>query len=782
MKPVERKVGLARGAARRRPLELAFKALIFFLLCPGAGSGEQLLFDTAAQWSQWQLSPGAVELTRQGVIRPRVVRKDINASLNALELGGGLRGVGSNSSQGLNLLDGDLTTGWRPDPSAAEKDWWIELDLGRGVSAYRVNLVFAEDGPPFEIFDLLLSTGEKARDNARVPVEGTLVYRIEERIASSGRQRISFELDQERPTPIQYIRIQVLRTPPEAQLVEVEVEAFGDNLIEALEARGGSVEAVVEVEGGERDDVPLGNAVRLIDGLANTYWRYGRASRGLSDINGYVTINLGAVYWVDLVRLISFIDRWRGFDFKFYEILTSDGSRSPDGSLIWDKHFAGLGTGRDSQRGLADHHFAPIPTRYVRLWWKFWDAACATAQADDSKSWPNCGAGGQTSELQIFGQGVPRELRLQSPILDLGGDKNITTIAWDAAVPLDTRLEIRSRTGNLLVPELTFHDKNGKIVTERRWEKLIKSFRGRIDTTFVTGSDWSPWSRIYLVAGEPFQSPVPRRYLELEARLVTDSPLTRVELDWLAVEFSEPLAEGVVGEIFPMEVEPGVESTFSYYLRAPVTRSGFDRLQVTASTPLDFDQVLVQGEAVEAEVRPDSTGFWLTLPRPVSRNELVELRFRSTVFLHGTRFDVFLADTRLDSTVRQRVEAGDADVQVASNTNIVRLPLGNKRVANLTVGPRLLTPNGDGTNDLLQLSFDLVNLLERRPMQLQVWDLAGRLVARVEAMGVAGAQQLVWDGRDGNGVLVRPGNYILRLWIGGDAREQTVERIVAVAY
>ena len=64
-------------------------------------------------------------------LRPGFIRRDINAVTNAARFGGGIHGVGSNPTRAGNLIDGDRTTYWSPDPSALLEDWWIEIDLGR---------------------------------------------------------------------------------------------------------------------------------------------------------------------------------------------------------------------------------------------------------------------------------------------------------------------------------------------------------------------------------------------------------------------------------------------------------------------------------------------------------------------------------------------------------------------------------------------------------------------------------------------------------------------------
>ena len=72
-----------------------------------------------------------------------------------------------------------------------------------------------------------------------------------------------------------------------------------------------------------------------------------------------------------------FVSR-RRWNFQFYEVMTSDGSLSPDGTRIWDKHFSGRAPIEERSRGVVDHYFDLTPTRFVRVFWKFWDINCAS--------------------------------------------------------------------------------------------------------------------------------------------------------------------------------------------------------------------------------------------------------------------------------------------------------------------------------------------------------------------------------------------------------------------
>lgn len=70
-------------------------------------------------------------------------------------------------------------------------------------------------------------------------------------------------------------------------------------------------------------------------------------------------------------------------------------------------------------------------------------------------------------------------------------------------------------------------------------------------------------------------------------------------------------------------------------------------------------------------------------------------------------------------------------------------------------------------NPATQLAF---NVVEAGPVNLLVYDLAGRLVRTlVDADLPVGAQEMVWDGRDDAGMRVASGAYVARLHTGGQA-------------
>ena len=763
--------------------------LICTVLSVPAASADEIRFASRRDWQAWSL-PGTVELTPQGALKPVAARRDINAALNAAAFGGGIRAAGSNLRAAPLVMDGDLSTGWSPRMDDPPENWNIEVDLGRGVSARRVKLIFDPQGPAPALFNLLLSTGEHAVDEVDNPIAGTVIYRQRERFKENTRHEITYELDQSFHTPIQYVRLDLLALDPNTRLLEVEVEALGDNLALGTLERGGNLEVVLDAFV-TQDLIPLGNARVLIDGDLSTRWFVRRTIQAERDVFSHIILDLGATYFVDKLKIVGgvvarpgggitggsgrFVDFFvtlRSFGFNFYEVLGSDGSVAPDGTLIWQKYYSG--TANDYVKkvtGAATHEFGLVPTRFIRVLWKSWDA---------SNRWAFRGF---AEELQVFGEGFPQNLEFRSHIMDFQSTKSLNALSWEADVPPGTRLEIRSRSGNEVENLLTYYDKNGKEVTERKYNKLIPSFKGPIDTSRVIGGDWSAWSKLYAFSGQEFQSPSPRRYAQIQMRMVTEDPSVALQLDALSIAFSDPLSQRAVSEIFPTEVMPGKETEFRFFLRPRETKaSGFDHLVVETPTPTRFIRALVNDAPLEVENEPVEAGFAVTFPQPLRDNDLVELRFAAQVFQQSTPFVLFIQDARTEDVSRQRVDPGDATDQVASSTNVVGLPVARDLLLNVVLDAEVLTPNGDGINDALAVRADVINILEPRPWHLRLYDLAGHaLVARSQAV-TAGTRDFTWDGRDQAGQLVPPGLYVLELHLDGDAHQQRVRRVVSVVY
>jgi hypothetical protein len=162
----------------------------------------KVLIDAKEHWAQWQSAAETIQITDEGV-KPAFVRKStivevdgeevivpgINAVLNASKFAGGVREAGSNFSSAANLMDGRMHTFWEPESTDPIRDWWVQLDLGRAVSAQKIVLKFVgEDlGDPFLQFRVTTSQGEqtvgpfltRTRFRTDKPVKNERVFEVD---------------------------------------------------------------------------------------------------------------------------------------------------------------------------------------------------------------------------------------------------------------------------------------------------------------------------------------------------------------------------------------------------------------------------------------------------------------------------------------------------------------------------------------------------------------------------------------------------------------------------
>ena len=121
--------------------------------------GKELLITSSKDWAAWDL-PGDALVIENGSLGPGLVRRNIDAVANATNFGGGIRSSGSDISNSFRLIDGDVSTSWSPDLTATSDEAWIEVDLGRVVSAQKIELHFSTAGVPLEFFTIWTSDGE----------------------------------------------------------------------------------------------------------------------------------------------------------------------------------------------------------------------------------------------------------------------------------------------------------------------------------------------------------------------------------------------------------------------------------------------------------------------------------------------------------------------------------------------------------------------------------------------------------------------------------------------
>ena len=86
-------------------------------------------------------------------------------------------------------------------------------------------------------------------------------------------------------------------------------------------------------------------------------------------------------------------------------------------------------------------------------------------------------------------------------------------------------------------------------------------------------------------------------------------------------------------------------------------------------------------------------------------------------------------------------------------------------------------------NDVLDISFDLINLNGDVPVSLGLHDLSGRQVAVLfEGFASSGRQTVTWPTAGAEADPTVPGSYILRLDVEADTESRSELGILSIAY
>lgn len=501
-----------------------------------------------------------------------------------------------------------------------------------------------------------------------------------------------------------------------------------------------------------------------------------------------ITVDLGGLFFVNRVRLYTPVDQSGHYPDKLDVLANAKGVQILDDVSGYG---AAVGVGErvyrlsENVRDTIDVSFPLALARSVTLLLTRVSSRAVTI-----------------AETEIYGEGFINGAAYASSLIDLKAPAIWGDISWGGHKEGEARVWIQSRAGKDLDPnvywrytgrgsEISQFDEQGKALNAAAYALLKPGEAAQI--TYDT-QNWSFWSAPYDFAassGTPVLSPGPNSVFQLR---VDFHPTLREAGELQFIEFKAtkpPLAEEVLGEIYPPEVPLGETAQFTYAIRPTIRtqHSGFDQVEIATPFGLQsIDGVRVGGVAVDytAQVAPDSGRFTIQLPahlRDVDSGGVIEVVFRAPVLRYSTAFDGWVRDTERPLELAQRINPGDAAGELASEVLAVRTTFSGRLLAELQVSPRVFTPNGDGVNEVAVFSFNLLQLTDAVPLKLEIYDLAGRRWRVVhEGLQQSGRFSFSWNGLDDEGGRVPPGVYLYR--VGVEAQKGDIQQggTVAVVY
>jgi hypothetical protein len=376
---------------------------------------------------------------------------------------------------------------------------------------------------------------------------------------------------------------------------------------------------------------------------------------------------------------------------------------------------------------------------------------------------------------------------MTSEFIDLGevaGDRRpkvIRSLSWETDLPPGTRVQVRTRSGNTLRERIHYFRRDGTEVSEAQYNAMVKALRGEKKTSIETSEDWSEWSDFYRASGERFLSPNPRRFVQATLLLSSDRPEAAPTIRSLSIDFTGAFVAGVVGEVNPRTAPPGLPQTFSYRITPQFEEGdlGWDRLLL--ETPSMTDSLSLSVRIGERKVKPSSVqvskdSLLIVLPEVV-RRDVVEIEFQLVVLRNATVFRASVGNSR-QPTLWQPVDPAD---RLATTVFLPTIPETEQLIANLSIEPRVVTPNGDGAGDWTEISFSVLKV-EKHP-KVRIYSSDGGMIQ--ELKGERGSDQVyryTWSGRDRSGRLVPPGVYICQISLEALIGEGTLTRTVGVVY
>ncbi len=404
----------------------------------------------------------------------------------------------------------------------------------------------------------------------------------------------------------------------------------------------------------------------------------------------------------------------------------------------------------------------------------------------------------EIDEVEVYGTGYLSEARFVTDLIDLGDRATIGRVRWVEDVigqPAFSSVGVRVRSGLDDTPVVYQRKGVGEFgdsfVVEIPGEEYYQLDRLNKGPLVEDEENWSPWKSAE--NGQLSTAPGPRRYiqfrLDFNGRIFDTRQVGRLQFDYL----QPPIADTLRAEVFPRLAEAEKAASFNYavLLKTNGPVRGYDRLEVDTNIQVAaIRDMRINGEPTEFEIlenEPDR--FVLSFPLIDGDGDLLEFAFDLPIFRFGSTFSG-RAYNSLWPTVPQILEPGNAvsfgpdDVdELASLAVAIPQAQVGKLVGQISLSTEILTPNGDGINDEMEIFFNLLQLTLPTPVVLEIYDLAGRKVHTVfsEEHRIGPIIQS-WDGKGADGRSLLPGSYVWVMRVRADAFEEVHAGRIAIVY
>ncbi|MEC7842914.1 MAG: gliding motility-associated C-terminal domain-containing protein [Candidatus Latescibacterota bacterium] len=569
------------------------------------------------------------------------------------------------------------------------------------------------------------------------------------------------------------------------------------NLLLTIDERGGSVRNPLGIN---NYTYPVnwvdGEGLYMVDGDSTTAFVHPPRIdffRGSGHFWGIpMVFDLGAPFSVERIRFFTRSD-FPENTLRQYGLYLNDGSEASKtnrGDLIWTL----FRRETDNLQRVVDLNVGPNQVQFIHF---LPGSVIGTRNTRDGP-----GETFEIAEFEVYGQGfTPRSSFISEPI-ELGQPSSLGALRWAAQLSPEAGLVIQTRSGRTPVPEVFWRrtgvgdgvsrfGENGRLLTRSAYFAMGENARGGITQDLENWSVWHTYEFEEGLEGIQIRSPSPRQYLQIGIQFNSQGQAFG-QIDSLFFEFSQPpVVSAVIGEVSPVTAETGVPVDFTYWIRAQLElgQGGFNALEIDTPAQVDgVTAVRVDGVPVDlVELPPlldpdDPRKFTARFPRISQDQTLLEIDFTARVFRYGTPFVGVAVDTEIDE-VGVVVIPGDAVSEILSERISVHTSLDGDILADVEVEPNPFSPNGDGVNDRVRLTFAVQRLTDAVPVRTEIYDLSGRRVAELEeGSGIRPLFAVDWDGTGFDGDVVAPGIYLYRIVVESDGG--TKERLghLAVAY